>query len=506
MSLDKILKEDDMKKKVLFALFSLALSISGWGTVYNCLHIQNGWKLFGLSGGIPDVNQLFHDKGDSVNAIWAYDSSSKRWKFYSPNTNLTSVANSMSNIDSLNNIAKTEGFWVQGKKDEQICTDSNEELSDSNQTQPTTPTSIVFSDGPTMQVARMAHWIVPLPNDGIEVIGGHGTGFTSLASAEKWDATTNTFTTTAMNATHDIGAMVKLSDGRYFISGGAANSGVAPGNNIVEIFDPTDRTFTAAGTMLKRRTGQAATQIGNRVLIVGGWYDTDSTTTPEIYDLNTHTSTLTANLNTPRSYPWVLPTDDGKAVVFWGMPPHGGTALDSVELYNPADNNFTTLSATMLNEAGWAPLISHLNRPISSQKMNNGKYLLWGHKDDITALITFDPATKSFSKFDTTPALPNVSSERVYDVLVNNLHNVAILLGVKSGVEPQVLTVYLVDLSNGSLTKIGDGYTLPSDFHVTYSANIILKNDRIMITGGNSQIGYSTNFSPVAKTLFLDFQ
>ena len=471
----------------------------------NCLHVKKGWGLFGFANAVENVDDMLKNQGSIVNAVWAYDSDNKSWKFYSPDAALISTAKSEYNITILNQLNENEGFWLQSKVEGEVCPSSQ----DINQTQPPSnmPTKVTFTEGPNMQVARMTHWIVPLPNGNVEVVGGHGTGFVALSSAETWNATSNTFTQTAMNAIHDMGAMVRLSNGSYLIAGGATDRGIAPGTDNIEIFDPNNITFTYAGKMLQSRTGNAGVELPNgKVLIVGGWYDNGSTAISELYNLSTQTSIATGSLNTPRSYPWVLPTNDGKAVIFWGMPPFGGTQLDSVELYDPSDNNFIKIADTMLGESGWLPFTNHLNRPIASQKMKDGKYLLWGHKDANASLIIFDPSTKTFSKFETDPVLPQTTDQYIFDVLVDSKDNAAILLTLKSGSDPQILSVYTVNLLSGKLTKMDDSYTLPNGYYLdSYSADILLSNNRIMITGGYSNRS-NVNFSPVSKTLFIEFE
>jgi len=364
----------------------------------------------------------------------------------------------------------------------------------------------IFTVGPNMVTERMAQFIVPIANN-IEVIGGHGNGFTALNSAEKWDKTSNTFTFSTMNYTHDIGALVQISDGQWLIAGGAENLGVAPGYKGAELFNPTTGTFTVTGSMVYPRTGNIAVLLDeNRSLMVGGWYNNDSTENTEIYNAATGTFSVSGKLEVPRSYPWALPTSDGKAVVFWGMPPYGGTPYDSVELYDPDAKTFTILSDTMLGESGWLPIINHLNRPMSLQKMNDGKYLLWAYKDNNVSLITFDPESKTFSKLTTSPSIPFFSEEYPMDVLVDNKNNRAYILALKRGTTTDVLTVYVVDLIHNTLTKALPSYTLPDNYHLNNSANIVLEDGRILITGGFSETGYNTNFSPVNKTLFIELK
>lgn len=365
----------------------------------------------------------------------------------------------------------------------------------------------IFTVGPNMTTERMAQFIIPITNNNIEVIGGHGIGFSALNSAEKWDSVSNIFTSTTMNYTHDIGALVQISNGQWLIAGGASDLGGAPGYKGAELFNPITGTFTVTGSMVYSRTGNIAVALDeNKSLILGGWYDNASTENAEIYNARMGTFSATGKLQVPRSYPWALPTADGKAVVFWGMPSHGGTPYDSVELYDPDDGTFTILSDTMLGESGWLPIVNHLNRPMSLQKMNDGKYLLWAYKDNNVSLVTFDPGSKTFSKLATSPSLPLLGEEYPMDILVDNKNNKVYILALKSGVTPDVLTVYIVDLIHNSLTKAFPSYTLPDDYHLSYSANVVLEDGRILMTGGFSETGYNTNFTPVDKTLFIELK
>ena len=489
-----IIKETVMKKFLLAAILMCVSSPVFPNENLNCLDVKSGWQMFGLSEGIANVENKFGNDQNIVESVWSYDGKNKKWKFYSPDDNLSSIAATSPNIGSITNIAPKEGFWLKGKTNKQICFQKDNLL----------PNFASVTVGPVMNTARMVHNIITLPNGNILLIGGHGSGFIALKSAEILDLKTNSFSQIQMNYTHDIGAVAKIEDGEYLIAGGAGDLGTAPGNNNIEIFDSNTSAFTSVGTMQKSRTGNTAVTLGNKVLIVGGWYDSGNTATPEIVDLLEKKSTLTGALNVPRSYPWALPTNDSKAVVFWGMPSYGGDQYDSVELYSPNDNNFTLLTGTMLNESGWKPFTNYLPRLASDQKMKNGKYLLWAHKDVHTSLISFDPEEKKFTKIDTTPSLPDTNKEVVFDLLVNKHKNIAIALSSKVGSEPNKLSVYVIKLDDMTLYKILDGYTMPTDFHLGLNSDILLPNGKILITGGFSQTGGSTNFSPVKKTFIVE--
>jgi hypothetical protein len=92
----------------------------------------------------------------------------------------------------------------------------------------------------------------------------------------------------------DLGVVVtRLADGRVMISGGGTTS--------VEIWDPATRTSTDAGELTIPRTGHLAVPLADgRVLIVGGFDATTSeprsTATAEVYDPATASSVRTGSM------------------------------------------------------------------------------------------------------------------------------------------------------------------------------------------------------------------
>src|SRR5260370_37930714 len=88
-----------------------------------------------------------------------------------------------------------------------------------------------------------------------------------------------------------------MSDGRVLIAGGRtqrfADSMDGTPISIVEIFDPTSRTFSRAPSLGTARDGHTATLLlSGRVLVAGG----DPLGTAEIYDPISNTWTLTAHM------------------------------------------------------------------------------------------------------------------------------------------------------------------------------------------------------------------
>jgi len=73
-------------------------------------NINNGWKLL---GALNDINLTKGFSHDCIKTVWGYNSSTKRWKAYSPDTTIKNkIKNNSSTIDDTMNIGKGKGFWV----------------------------------------------------------------------------------------------------------------------------------------------------------------------------------------------------------------------------------------------------------------------------------------------------------------------------------------------------------------------------------------------------------
>jgi len=359
--------------------------------------------------------------------------------------------------------------------------------------------------GPAMNTARMGHLSTVLPDGGIAVFGGHGEGFTALDSAEIWDAASASFQVSLMNQDHDLPALARLADGRYLVAGGAGDLGVSPGLDAAEIFDPTTGIFSLTGSMSRpRMNAWAATLPSGRVLIVGGWYDASSATYGEVYNPATGTFSATGPLNTPRALPMVLPTDDGKAVVFGGIAPYGSPMLEVVELYDLTGNSFNLQQTSLFPaESGWHIAASNYAPP---QRLADGRYLLMAHRDmgetyEYT-LFTFDPATKSFARLETSPALPTSQSLRLWPPLLDEAAGVAYLLAdTKDSGEQTVINLLVIDLADWSWDVPDTSYQLPANWYLGGMAAVVLPNGNLFMSGGHSGTGSEANFTPINQTL-----
>jgi hypothetical protein len=124
-----------------------------------------------------------------------------------------------------------------------------------------------------MTVARSGHQAVLLDDGRVLLVGGVGTGWTFLSSAEIYDPATDRFTaTSAMSVPRESHTVTLLEDGTVLVIGGHRGRRA----EIVlyasaERYAPATGTWTAAGSMTVRRHKHDAVRLANGdVLVTGG--------------------------------------------------------------------------------------------------------------------------------------------------------------------------------------------------------------------------------------------
>ncbi|MBN2425006.1 MAG: T9SS type A sorting domain-containing protein [Calditrichaceae bacterium] len=370
-----------------------------------------------------------------------------------------------------------------------------------------------FTAGPDMNIARMGHYTVTFDDGGVLHVGGRGTGFTSLNTSDLFTTGPDTFVIDTMNYPHDFGAVARLNNGKILIAAGAANSGVAPGYNTAELYDPETETYTPTGALVYARMNVAAATLNNgKVLIVGGWYNVTSSAYGEIYDPEAGTFSATGALNTSRANPIVLPAEDGGAIIIGGSPTYGGNTIKQVEYYNPGLNTFTVLKDYLFSEQdpNWVPMNNDsYNRLMDVQKIDDNNYLLMAYDNssaDSTCytLFTVNTDDKTITKFNTKNKLANSKTHSFYAPVVDRINNVVYLPAIKAGIDPTELDLFALNLSDSTVTMSDTTYTFPAAYYLTYSSFQLLNDGRILNSGGHSQTGYNTNFSPIPNTLFIE--
>jgi hypothetical protein len=369
-------------------------------------------------------------------------------------------------------------------------------------------TGMSLLDAKNMKTARMGHYTALLPDGRAILFGGHGTSFVALATSEIYSPASDSFTLHTMNDTRDAPALTRLANGKYLLAGGAADLGVAPGNRSAELFNPADNSFTQISGQLTygRMTSCAATLSSGKALIVGGWYNSQSPAYPELFDTASGTFALTKPLNTPRAWPLVVPTADGKALVFGGIGGYGATIHEQIELFNPADSSFSIVGNSLFgpSDTGWSSgALSSYNRTLDQQKLKNGKYLFFATNRSRYALFTVDPSTKEFTRITTQPIDFIDTSLSILAPLVDTLHDWVYIIGEKWETSRVRICCYIVDLDDWNVYQPTSLDSLPVSYFLSSVGFNVMKNGRILMSGGHSQTGYNTNFSPINSAQWI---
>jgi len=364
----------------------------------------------------------------------------------------------------------------------------------------------VFSVGPNMNTPRMGQHHVVLDNGDVLLIGGHTTDFISLNTAEYY-ANNNMFLLLNMNYPHDTPALVKHSNGLYYIFGGSDNLGIAPGYNTVETFNPNGNTFNAvSSTMNYGRMILNGVELTNgKILLVGGWYDNNSATYGEIYDPINNTFSLTGALNFPRASAIIVPTTDGKAYIFGGNGVYGDPYYENVEEYDPATNQFTLISQTLFESPTGLSLFNNY-KANGSNKDFNGNYDFYTIETTtgVIHLISFNPTTKVFSKIVLDKAISLQEGYSISAYTLNKQRDKIYLLATKYTAENNNLCLYTVDLRTNTLYEPTGTYVLPTNYIVGSVSMDMLSNGNILVAGGSTSNDFYYNFNPVVNTILIE--
>ena len=210
-----------------------------------------------------------------------------------------------------------------------------------------------------MLEARTNHTATQLVDGRVLVVGGMGTatgeGFANiLSSAEVYDPSTGTWTTTGVMLGARAGhTATLLPDGKVLVAGGGS-SGDGDGGPLAsaELYDPSTGTWTATGSTIGAGPGRTATLLGNgKVLVVGGaGANFEPVPSAELYDPSTGSWSAAAEMADARSGPTATLLLGGKVLVAGGS--GDGGLLSTVEVYDPSSDSWTATGAMLEHNVG----------------------------------------------------------------------------------------------------------------------------------------------------------
>lgn len=369
-----------------------------------------------------------------------------------------------------------------------------------------------YTKGPQLNTARTSSFGTKLNDGRILIVGGHGFNFLRLNTAEIWNPATNTFQQYTMSDYRDQSSLNKLSNGKILIAGGMSSDLGVGQLASMELFNPADNSFTpvcnlsaGAKTMVR-----GAELTSGKVLLAGCWFDQTSASYGDVYDPQSNTCTPTGALVIPRAMPILFPMSDGSALLMGGYGPYGGPMPETIEIYKPADNQFTVFRNTLLaDDTLWFPSYGNVDGP-DNNKMKNGKYLLLAGKSENSighySLITIDPVTKTIERLHTTPELPDYNlntgdSAYVYCMVLDSAKDLCYLISLKStNTSYYESSIKAVDLKTNILYSMNERFVIP--YGCWDTPRLATGDGKIFIVGGS----ISNNFDCLDSTFFFNIQ
>jgi len=200
-----------------------------------------------------------------------------------------------------------------------------------------TPSTGLFTAGPSLQEARQGHTATMLKDSKVLFIGNSGDNSSAGKILTYNSATpassTWTSTSTAINSRYNHTATVlDVAQSKVLVVGG----GVAPTS--VEIYNLDTDTWSTVSPMSTARSLHTSTKLlDGRVLVVGGYDGKQSLTSIEIYDPVLNSWTINSKvLNSARAmHTSTLLMNNGNVLIVGSYFQTSGTILKTTELWRP---------------------------------------------------------------------------------------------------------------------------------------------------------------------------
>jgi uncharacterized delta-60 repeat protein len=334
----------------------------------------------------------------------------------------------------------------------------------------------------SLNAARNFHTATLLPGGPVLFVGGDGNSG-PLSSTEDYDPSLNPATgswtnTGALSTVRYNHTATLLPNGNVLVAGGAeAGDNDAPLSG-AEVYDPTNETWTATGSLTISRSSHTATLLPNgQVLAVGGRGLSGDNPVPlsgaELYTPATGNWVATASLGsstTARYFHTATLLCDGQVLVAGGQ---GSGILSSAELFDPARATWTMTGS--MNTARYLQ---------TATLLPNGRVLVAGGAASTnpssaeSGVELYDPWNKSW-----TPT-GSLNTAR-YGHTANLLPNGQVLVAGGYGTSGALSSAELYNPTTGRWTVTGSLHTARSAHTAT-----LLPNGQVLAAGGANNTGF----------------
>jgi len=239
-----------------------------------------------------------------------------------------------------------------------------------------------------MATPRSNAWTMTPLNDGqVLVTSGFDRGF-YVASAEKYNPFTNTWSSAGALATpRTTQTATLLANGKVLVAGGNNNFYLAS----TELYDPASNAWSAAAPMATARTMHTATLLPNGKVLVAGGNNNFYLASAELYDPATNVWSPAASMAMARTNAKAMLLGNGKVLVIGGV--NGAGFVTSAELYDPLSNTWASAGSMATGRVRFTATL-----------LSNGKVLVAGGNSSgvgagvaLASAELYDPATNSWS-------------------------------------------------------------------------------------------------------------
>ena len=331
----------------------------------------------------------------------------------------------------------------------------------------------------SLHVARADFTATLLPNGQVLVVGGRPTSYTPLASAELYNPATGTWTTTgSLHTARYYHSATLLSNGQVLVVGGywvdSTYSTVPLAS--AELYNPSTGTWTTTGSMNTARVQHTATLLQNgQVLVAAGYNENISPpflASAELYNPSTGAWSTTGSLHAARTYHTMTLLQNGQVLVTGGYNVTSTiNILASAELYNPAKGSWTLTSSMHSARTGHAATLLATGQVLVAAGESSSSYL--------TSAELYNPATGSWT---TTGSLHAARGQHTATLLQNGQMLVA---GGQNG-SNFLASAERYNPSTGSWTTTGSLHTA----RLNHTATLLQNGQVLVAGGQDSNYNF----------------